>query len=132
MTTNRVITLAGQTFSVPPLPFRVNREVYPLCRKLNNDGLIERAIQAEGVLDCTIEEMDDLAMIAFLAIGVSGADLTRDEFDVLPITPPELINAYFEIRIQTGGWVANPARTAEPEPGKAKGKPAPRKSRRRK
>ena len=126
----REFTLGGRKFAVPPLPFRANREIYPLCRKLHNAGLIERAIQAQGALDCTTEEMDDLAQIAFLACGASTTPLSREEFDVLPLTPPELLDAYFEIRVQTGGWVANdkPA----PAPGEAQGTPAPRKSRPRK
>jgi hypothetical protein len=132
MTENRTVTVAGRKYSVPPLPFRVNREVYPICRKLNNGGLVERAIQAMGALDCTMEEMDDLAQVTFLSVRSVDPDLTREEFDGLAFTPPELIDAYFVIRALTGGWVDLPPATTEAPSGEAKGSPAPRKSRRRK
>lgn len=132
MTDPKTLILAGQTFVIPGLlPIRINRDVYPICRKLNNDGLIERSIQAMGALECTPEEYADLARIAFLTVKWVRPDLTREAFDDWPITPPELLDTYFTIRVLTGGWVENVAKPKDEAPGEAKRARAPRKSPRR-
>ena len=102
---NRDIVLGGTVFSVPRLPLRVTREVYPICRKLAVGGLVERAIEGRGVLDATRDEMDDLIEIAFLSAKAADPTLTREAFEAMPVSPPELLDAYFQIRYQTGGWV---------------------------
>ena len=109
MSDTRTITLGGMAFTVPALPFRINRRAYPLCRKLTAAGLIERALAASGSLDCTAEEMDDLGELAFLAASAADKTLTRDAFDDLPVAPPELLDAFIAIRYQTGAWVAQEA-----------------------
>ena len=130
MTASKTITLAGRKFPVPPLPFRVNREVFPICHRLDKGGLIRRTIDAGGILDCSTEEMDDLAEIAFLAIGAGGSDMSREAFDTLPITPPEFTGAFLVIRVQTGAWVEVASKPgADIASGEAKGTPAPRKRR---
>jgi hypothetical protein len=52
---NRDIVLGDRTFSVPPLPIRINRVVYPICRKLVMDDLLKRCIDAGGELVATSE-----------------------------------------------------------------------------
>jgi len=127
--TVRTITLAGVAYAVPELPLGINMQVYPICARLTTGGLIDRCIEGGGNLVCTPEEMADLAEIAFQAARAAGAQETREEFDRLPITPPELLNAFFEIRIQTGAWtVAEPA--GGDTPGEAPGAKAPAKRRR--
>jgi hypothetical protein len=54
---NRDIVLGDRTFSVPPLPIRINRVVYPICRKLVMDDLLKRCIDAGGELVATGEEL---------------------------------------------------------------------------
>lgn len=87
------------------LPIRLNRIAYPLCRKLHNDGFMDRIIEGKGKVDCSSEEMDDLIEIAFVAAQAANPRITREEFDNWPITPPELIDAFYLIRYQTGAWV---------------------------
>jgi len=120
MSDTRTITLGGTGFAVPALPFRINRQAYPLCRKLTAANLIERALAANGALDCSADEMDDLGELAFLAASAADKALTRAAFDELPIAPPQLLDAFFAIRYQTGAWVAQEA-GAEPEAGEILG-----------
>ena len=128
MTESRTITLGGKSFAIPPLPLRINAAAYPLCRSLSNAGLIERAAQAGGALDCTEEEMGQLGDLAFLAVSASPLGPTRDGFDELPITPVELLDAFFAIRYQTGGWVQIKAAEDGDTAGEAKPARRPRKS----
>lgn len=132
MTETRTMTLAGTAYSVPPLPIRHNRVIFPICRKLTQDGLIDRCIAANGSLECTGEEFDQMIEIAFLCIVAGGATLSRDEFEQLPITPGELLDAFFIARYQTGAWVALPDPEQEPAQGEAKGPARPRTNRQRK
>jgi hypothetical protein len=126
MTEPRTIVLAGQSLSVPALPLRLNKIAYPLCRKLTNDGLLERIIEAKGVLDCSAEEMEDLAELAFIAAKAADPTVEREAFDERPVTPPELLDVFLNIRYQTGGWTAAP-QEGQPAPGEARGAKKPRK-----
>lgn len=121
MSETRTITLGGATFAVPPLPLRINRVAYPICRRLTTAQLIERCVAIKGALDCTPEEMADVAELAFLAASAADKTLTREVFDDLPVTPPELLDAFFAIRYQTGAWVAVADADAGNEPGEAAG-----------
>lgn len=128
MTEPRTITLAGQQIDVPALPLRLNMIAYPLCRGLTNGGLLQRIAEAAGAVDCTAEEMADLAELAFIGAKAADPALEREAFDEWPITPPELLDAFFGIRYQTGGWVA--ATLGEEGPGdmgEARGAKKPRK-----
>lgn len=121
------ISLGARTFAVPPLPFRVSMVVYPLCQKLTNAGLAERLLKAAvepwGV---SMEEMTDLGDIAFLSCRTADPELTREAFDELPITPAQLFDAFFALRVACGGW-GRPAEGQEPK-GEAKGPKRPRRS----
>jgi hypothetical protein len=129
MTDTRPVTLGGRTFGVPPLPLRLNMKAYPLCRTLSAGSLLDRIAAAGGGLDCTEEEMADLAELAFLAASAGDADLERATFDELPVLPSELINAFFLMRYQSGGWVPMAAPEEADDTGEAKGvKGRPRKS----
>jgi hypothetical protein len=90
---------------VPPLPIRINRVVYPICRKLVMDDLLKRCIDASGELVATSEELDQLIQIAFLAASAADSTVTQEQFDQLAITPPQLLDAFFILRYQTGAWV---------------------------
>lgn len=101
MTETIDIVLGGRTFAVPRLPLGVNIEAYPLLRKLNNNGLSERWT-AEGP---TVEDMADLATIAFHCARAADPALAREEFDALPVAPHELFDAHFAARLQCGAWI---------------------------
>jgi len=105
------ITLAGRVFSVPPLPLRWNREVYPLCARLTAAGLLDR-LGPGGTLALTADDIDALAEIAFWGASAADSTLTRDEFEALPIAPTELVDAFILIRVQTGGWLMVPSQAA--------------------
>lgn len=124
MTDTRPITLAGKVLEIPPLPLRVNMRAYPLCQKLTNEDFLKRIAAARGVLVCSEEEMTELAELAFLAANAAEPTLEREDFDSWAVTPPELLDAFFTIRYQTGGWIAAPVGSAAPgegpdEPGEA-------------
>ncbi|KUR73859.1 hypothetical protein [Novosphingobium sp. FSW06-99] len=105
------ITLGGQTFAVPPLPIRWNREAYPLSAKLISGGLFDR-LGADGMLNLTGDDIDNLAELAFLGASAADPSLTREFFDDLPIRPLELFDAFLAIANQTGGWQFNLAKAA--------------------
>lgn len=122
----RTITLAGTGFEVPMLPIRLNMIAYPLCRKLHNEGFLDRVIEGKGQINCSEEEMRDLVEIAFVAAQAANPRIVREEFDNWPITPPELVDAFFLVRYQTGAWIATDvAEQEEGEPGEAPGVETP-------
>lgn len=138
MTYTRPITLGGRTFDVPSLPLRINRVVYPLIRALsmpddNPEGssFVARVLAANGSIFAVSDaEMDILIEIAWGGASAAEKTLSRGEFDDLPISPVELLDAFFIVRGQTGVWVKPPAREAagdEPE-GEAQGAMSPRAS----
>lgn len=112
MTDSREITLGGRELSVPRLPHRLNRRAYPLCRDLIAGGLIDRCARPDTVLEVTDTEMTALADVAFLAAQAADPEMTQEAFEDMPITPLELLEAFFEIMVQTGGWSAPQATAA--------------------
>jgi hypothetical protein len=130
MTQTRDIVLGGKTFAVPVLPLRHNRVIYPLCRDLsadpdNAESFIGRLAASGGSPDKVADdELDKLIQIAFHAAQAADKELSGAAFDELPITPPELLNAFFLIRLQTGAWLmadSTQIEGGEPEAGEAKG-----------
>lgn len=121
---NRDIVLGDRTFSVPPLPIKYNRVVYPICRDLVIDDLLERCKEAGNQIAATEAEFDQMIELAFHAAQAADPTITRDDFDNLPITPIQLLNAFFQVRYQTGGWVELPQGESAPE-GEAEGAQSP-------
>jgi len=121
------IQLGDRTFAVPRLPFKYGREIYPICQKLSNDGFPERIMgKFEGdtfvpppPLQVTDEEMMQLGRIAFMACQAADPELNSSAFEEMPITPPQLFDAFFAIRKACGGWRSR-AEGKEPT-GEAKG-----------
>lgn len=111
MTTTRDIVLGETTFAVPVLPIRHNRIVYPLCRDLSADGddsFFARLVMKNGTPDAVRDdEWPKLIDIAFHAANAADKNLTREVFDEMPITPPQLVDALFVVRVQTGAWMAS-------------------------
>lgn len=128
MTDTKPISLGGRIFDVPALPLRLNMKAYPLCRKVTDGGLIARVSAAAGVLDCTEEEMTDLAEICLLGASAADPTMTRDVFESLPINPAELLDAFFVMRYQTGGWVPVAPQEGKDSVGEAEGVETPQTS----
>lgn len=120
MSKTRDIVLGDRTFAVPLLPHRYNRVIYPLCRDLSgdpddDDTFVDRIIKGGGAPGIVRdEEWDKLSEIAFHAACAADKDLTREAFDTLPITPQDLIDAFFAVRYQTGVWIAPDAAGTAP------------------
>lgn len=126
MTDTRDMILAGRTYVVPRLSLKATMKVYPLCRKLTVNGLVDRCAAAGGVLDCSEEEMAEVAEIAFLCASAAEEGLTQEMFEALAISPPELLDAFFTARYQTGAWVAPEAKPeGHDASGEAKGEASP-------
>lgn len=125
MTETRPMTLGGRTFDVPALPLRLNMKAYPLCRKLGAAGLIERIAASGGSLDCSEDEMADLVDLAFLGVSAADPSIDRAAFEELPVAPPQLLDAFFVLRYQSGGWVPATPTEGDDGAGEAKGATKP-------
>ena len=110
------IELGDRTFTVPRLPFKYSRKIYPICQKLSNDGLPERivgtvkdgAYEPPPPLQITDDEINQLSTIALLACQAADPEFTEAAFDEMPITPPQLYDAFFALRKACGGWRSRP------------------------
>lgn len=116
MTDTRDIVLGDRTFAVPALPLRHNRVIYPLCRDLSvikeGDGetFIARLVKAGGTPDAVRDdEWPKLEKIALHGAMAAEKTFTPAEFDDLAVTMPQLIDAFFIVRMQTGVWVQSAA-----------------------
>lgn len=103
--TSRTITLAGGPIEVPMLPIRLNKIAYPICQRLHEAKLIDRAVEGRGTCHVSEAEMEDLVELAFVAVQAAIPTTTREEFDSWPISPPELLDAFYLVRYQTGAWL---------------------------
>lgn len=137
MITNRDITLGFETFRVPPLPIRWNREVYPLCARLSESDLETRWLVHQGKLRFDDQEFADLCDIAWYLTRAAGAEFDRATFDAWPINSVQLMLAFYAARYQTGVWIPvespdGAGNEPDQQPGESIGEPEPRKKRRRK
>lgn len=121
----RPVTLGGRTFVVPPLPLRSTMVAYPICRKLTLANLLERCMAAGNVLDVDEGEMADVVELAFCCAQAAEPELSREEFEALPVSPPELLDAFLVARYQTGAWVPPTAQEGDLAPGEAEGAESP-------
>lgn len=130
MTETRDLKMGGRTFAVPALPLRLTMAVYPIIRGLSGEeGLVARAQRNNGSLEVDAEEMAQVVEVAFICAQAADPELTRDTFEALPITPPELLDAFLIARYQTGAWIAPPpVQEGDDPPGEAEGVASPRTS----
>lgn len=139
MTEARDIVLGDRTFAVPVLPLRHNRIIYPLCRDLSvihgeddTESFMGRLVSANGTPDAVRDdEWPKLEKIALQAAMAADPAFTQEDFDNLPVTMPQLIDAFFVVRMQTGAWVSRlPGGEASaeeaPASGEAEGAASPR------
>jgi hypothetical protein len=136
------LVLADRTFELRRFTLRENARAYPLACQLVAGGVIDRWLEAmERALAAVAsagrgepastassawmvseEEMGQMADLVFMACRAADAELTREAFDELAISPRELIGAFFEARYCTGVWI----RPEADEPaGEGDGEPAP-------
>lgn len=98
------ITMGDKTYAVPRLPFKVSRVVYPICQRLSNAELPKRILMPTSPLVITDEEMNDLGTLALLGCQAADPLLTEEDFESMPITPPQLFDAFLAMRHACGGW----------------------------
>ena len=112
------IILGEREFTVPRLPLKVTRVVYPICQRLTNAELTKRIWNArEEPLQTTDEEMDDLCKITLLACQVADPSFTKEEFEDLPVEPGQLYDAFLAIRFACGGWATVKVTEGQDQPG---------------
>jgi len=122
MTKPRVINLGDESFVVPPLPIRWNREVYPICARLTDGGLLERWLASGGKHRLEDDEFADLVEIAWFLTRAAGATFDRAAFDNLPYNQIQLMNAFFVARYQTLVWleIETPTEAQDEQPREKK------------
>lgn len=98
------IELGDNTYAVPRLPFKYSMRVYPICQRLSNADLAERILVQSEPLQLIDSEIDDLGVVAFLLCCAANSEMTQAAFDNMPITPPQLFDAFFAARKACGGW----------------------------
>jgi hypothetical protein len=106
------VTLGGRSWPVPPLAVRQNRVIDPLILSLLPTFAALDAEQA--ALRLQAKEYDALLLIAYTALTRAHPQLTREAFDEMPITLPELIGAFETIARQTGLFVKREATEGTP------------------
>jgi hypothetical protein len=87
------IKIAGQDWPVPLLAPRQNNIILPLLLKPRPSNLEDLA---------TTERLTEIGTIVFHAMQRGHRELTRDEFDDMPISFVEMIAAIPTIQTQTG------------------------------
>lgn len=92
------ITLDGKAWPVPRLAIKQNKRVAPLIAKRSKD--IER-LGPENLGALTEELMEDVSTIIFLGLQRGHKDLTREEFEDMPISPKELLGAFWTVAKQS-------------------------------
>lgn len=113
MSETMAVTLAGRTFEVPHLPLGVTILVYPICQRLTAGRLVERLFSKDEPLQLTPEEIGDLTELAFQAAHAAAPEVDVKAFLALPVTPAELFQAFFAMRIQCGGWSTSASKSGE-------------------
>lgn len=100
------ITLAGKKWPIPVLAPRQNKKVTPLVLKVFPKLAQIRAsgsLRLEAFADAVDEQgYDNLLTINYLALTRGHKDLTREEFEDMPISTLELIESIVVIARQTG------------------------------
>ena len=106
------LTLAGRSWDLPHLPFRVLRSIQPaLFQVYEETGRAERAPLSEGQIDL-------LAMATWRAVAFVEPALTYEAFAELRFSVADLFAALPAVA-QAAGLVARPVTAeASSEPGK--------------
>jgi hypothetical protein len=105
--TKAQVKLGGKDFIIPVLVIKQLRELDWRIMRVS-PALVDRA-------KLTQEARDDLFDIAYIALTQDDPSLTREAFDAMGITLPEVMNAVPVIAMQTGMF--KPAVEAPPQTG---------------
>ncbi len=113
------IQLGGKEWLIPMLAAKQNKIIDPLILSLLPIFSEWQNDKAVALSKLGAEQYEDLQEIAFVAIGRAEPNLKHEQFLDLPITLPELINAFSIIAQQTG--VFQKVTTEEKNPGEGSG-----------
>ena len=89
MPSPNTIALGGKTWTLPPLPWRIVREIQPAL------GTFFSLAGADGAntLRLTSDQLDALAGVVFRAAAFVEGGLTREAFDNLAFSPLDVVRA---------------------------------------
>ncbi|MEI7669244.1 MAG: hypothetical protein WCJ33_04095 [Pseudomonadota bacterium] len=94
------ITLGNKEWFVPVLVAKQNKIIDPIIIKLL--PTFANLKNGNNFLQISEQEYNDLLEISYIAIIREHKEMTREKFLEMPITLPELINAFSVIAQQTG------------------------------
>ena len=95
------VTLGGKTWALAPLPWRVVKSVQP---KLLDLWATLAGLGAANVIKIGEADLDRLADCVYAATqhAAEGDELSREQFDDLPITAKEMVSAVPAVAIALG------------------------------
>jgi hypothetical protein len=115
------IELGGKAWTLPPLPWRIVREVQPaLGRFYDASG----SGDASRVIRLSTDDLDGLAAAFYRSLAHVEPTLSRDDFDNLPFAPNDLIRAIPALS-RACGLIRDGAVEAAPDAGKEAATPGP-------
>jgi hypothetical protein len=106
------ITLAGKTWQIPHLPFRILKKLQP--RLLAKGASLFGGDLKTLVFRLEEEQLDALAEDAFTAISFVEPTLTQEQFLELPFSSRELLETVTSLMRAGGLEVRKPAAGEEP------------------
>ena len=106
------IKLAGKEWPVPLLAAKQNKIIDPLIMKLIPIFAAWKEDKGRALSQVAEEQYESLQIICYTALKRANPQLTRDEFDDLPISLHEMIEAFPVIAEQTGLFVKQSSESA--------------------
>lgn len=113
------VMLAGKTWRIPMLAARQNRIIDPLILGLLPVFAQWQDDKSGALAKLGHQQYEALLEIAYVALTRDTPELTREQFMDMPVTLPELIEAFSVIAQQTG--VFQKIGQGEMTPGEARG-----------
>lgn len=110
--TDPTITLAGVSYTIPPLVIRQNRHVEPLIFR-HRDYFLGKLT----LTDFSEEMARDFTLIVYHTLTRARPDLTFEQFEDMPVSMAEIMRALPVCLRQTG--LFKPAAEAQPPAGEA-------------
>ena len=97
----RSLRLGDLDLMIPPLPLRLNVKAYPIVVQLMQAGFVDRLVGSGDSVIVTGEDFEALVQLAGLATEAAGLSIDITD-QAVPL--PDLIEAFFVMRLQTGAW----------------------------
>jgi hypothetical protein len=107
-----VVALAGRSWALPPLPFRLVKAIQPALFQ----AYAQAAAQGDGAL--TEAQIDPLAEATWRALSHVEPSLTREDFLSLPFSLSDLFAALPAVAQAAGLRLQAATAEASPETGK--------------